>query len=168
MFSASDMADLAKEVLGGGEAMSISLLQDKDWLVNVLAEGRQMLIPYDCAANHSPCLEGGKKAHWALVVGIAWQAVSCKGTLLDLAPGWSWQDDAPAPSEIKDEVMLLARQSKSLVLGLWDRKDLVESCFNLKAIGPKRGEEEDKYVIPEGGVEAGLAGKMVLLPPFKV
>jgi len=168
MFSASDMADLSKEVLGGGEVMSITLLRDKDWLVNVLAEGRQMLIPYDCAANHSPCLEGGKKAHWALVVGIAWQAVSCKGTLLDLAPGWSWQDDAPAPSEIKDEVMLLARQSKSLVLGLWDRKDLVESCFNLKAIGPKRGEEEDKYVIPEGGVEAGLAGKMVLLPPFKV
>jgi len=170
MFSASNMADLAKEVLGGGEVMSISLLLDKDWLVNVLAKGRQMLIPYDCAVNHSPCLEGGKKAHWALVVGIAWQQtdVTSKGIILDLAPGWSWQDnEAPVPSDITDEVMLLARQSKSLVLGLWDRKDLIESCLNLKAIGPKRG-EEDKYVIPEGGVEAGLAGKMVLLPPFKV
>ena len=150
--------------------MSINLLFDKDWLVNVLDEGRQLLIPYDCAANHSPCLEGGKKAHWALVAGIAWQQVadaSCKGTPLDLAPGWSWQDhEVPAPSEITDEVMLIARQSKSLVLGLWDRKELVESCLNLKAISPKRGEEEDKYVIPEGGVEAGLAGKMVLLPPL--
>ena len=170
MFSASDMADLSKEVLGGGELMSITLLLDKDWLVKVLSEGGQLLIPYDCAANHSPCLEGGKKAHWALVVGIAWQAAAVckKGTLLDLAPGWSWQDQAPAPSEVADKVMLLARQSKSLVLGLWDREELVESCLNLKAISPKRGEEEDKYVIPEGGVEAGLAGKMVLLPTFEV
>ena len=63
------MADLSKEVLGGGgELMAISSLLDKGWLVKVLAEGRQLLIPYDCAANHSPCLEGGKKAHWALVV----------------------------------------------------------------------------------------------------
>ena len=167
MFSAANMADLSKEVLGGGELMAITSLYDKDWLVNVLAEGRQLLIPYDCAANHSPCLEGGKKAHWALVAGIAWQASACQGTPLDLAPGWSWQNEVPAPSMITDEVRLLARQSKSLVLGLWDREELVESCLNLKAISPKRGEEEDKYVIPEGGVEAGLAGKMVLLPPFK-
>jgi len=62
--------------------------------------------------------------------------------------------------------MLVARQSKSLVLCLWDRDELVESCLNLKAFRQKRGEEEVKYVIPEGGVEAGLAGKMVLLPPF--
>jgi len=146
--------------------MEIKSLYDKDWLVNTLSEGSLLLIPYDCAANHSPCLEGGKKAHWALVVGIAWQAAACNGTLLDLAPGWSWQNQVPAPPDMTDRVMLVARQSKSLVLGLWDREELVESCLNLKAICPKRGEEEDKYVIPEGGIEAGLAGKMVLLPPF--
>ena len=83
-----------------------------------------------------------------------------------LAPGWFWQDEVPDPSELIGEVMLLARQSKSLVLGLWDREELVQSCLNLKAINPKRG-EECKYVIPEGGIEAGLAGKMVLLHPLK-
>ena len=67
-----------------------------------------------------------------------------------------------------DEVMLVARQSKSLVLGLWDRDELVESSLNLKNFYPKRGKEEDKFVIPEGGVEAGLAGKMVLLPPCQL
>ena len=71
MFSAANMADLSQEVLGGGELMAITSLYDKDWLVNVLAEGRHLLVPYDCGANHSPCLEGGKRAHWALVVGLA-------------------------------------------------------------------------------------------------
>ena len=169
MFSASDMADLSKEVLGGGELMAISSLLDKAWLVSVLAEGRHLLVPYDCGANHSPCLEGGKRAHWALVVGLACRpAAFCKGTPLDLASGWSWQGEPPAPSEMTDEVMLVARQSKSLVLGLWDRDELVESCLNLKDFYPKRGKEEDKFVIPEGGVEAGLAGKMVLLPPCQL
>ena len=166
MFSASDMADLSKELVGGGEVMTINLVHDAVWLVNVLAQGRQLLAPYDCAANHSPCLEGGKKAHWALVCGFAWKAEECKGTPLDLAPGWFWRDEVPDPSELMGEVMLLARQSKSLVLGLWDREELVQSCLNLKAINPKRG-EECKYVIPEGGIEAGLAGKMVLLHPLK-
>merc|ERR1719411_6450 len=161
MFSAADMSELSREVLGGGELLSISSLLDNDLLVKIFTEGKQLLIPYDCAANHSPCLEGGRKAHWALVVGFAWKAEECKGTPLDLAPGWFWQDQVPDPSELMGEVMLLARQSKSLVLGLWDREELVKSCLNLKAINPKRG-EECKYVIPEGGIEAGLAGKMVL------
>ena len=63
-------------------------------------------------------------------------------------------------------VVVVARQSKSLVLGLWPRDELVESCLNLKAFQPRRGKEKEMYMIPEGGVEAGLAGKMVLLPPF--
>ena len=128
-----------------------------------------MLIPYDCAANHSPCLEGGRKAHWALVVGFAWQPVGFNfgGTPLDLAPGWQKTSEAHDPSKISGKVMLVARQSKSLVLGLWERGDLVESCINLKTFHPKKGEEDMKYVLPQGGVEAGLAGKMVLLPAVK-
>ena len=114
-------------------------------------------------------LEGGNRAHWALLVGLAWKTgVVSKGTSLDplVAAGWSWQDEPPAPLELTEEVMVVARQSKSLVLGLWPRDELVESCLNLKAFQPRRGKEVDKYMIPEGGVEAGLAGKMVLLPPI--
>ena len=57
MFSAADMSELSREVLGGGELLSISSLLDNDWLVKIFTEGKQLLIPYDCAANHSPCLE---------------------------------------------------------------------------------------------------------------
>ena len=169
MFSAADMSELSREVLGGGELLSISSLLDNDWLVKIFTAGKQLLIPYDCAANHSPCLEGGRKAHWALVVGFAWQPVGFNfgGTPLDLAPGWQKTSEAHDPSKISGKVMLVARQSKSLVLGLWERGDLVESCINLKTFHPKKGEEDMKYVLPQGGVEAGLAGKMVLLPAVK-
>merc|ERR1712004_734843 len=152
MFSAADMSELSREVLGGGELLSISSLLDNNWMVKIFAEGKQLLIPYDCAANHSPCLEAGRKAHWALVVGLGWQRMS----------------EAPNPSEISGKAMLVARQSKSLVLGLWERGDLLESCINLKTFHPKKGEEDEKYVLPQGGVEAGLAGKMVLLPAIQL
>merc|ERR1719220_2546779 len=120
MFSAADMSELSREVLGGGDLLSISSLLDNDWMVKIFTEGKQLLIPYDCAANHSSSLEGGRKAHWALVVGFAWQTVgsSSGGSPLDLAPGWLTMCEAPDSSDTSGKVMLVARQSKSLVLGL--------------------------------------------------
>jgi hypothetical protein len=72
----------------------------------------------------------------------------------------------------------VARQSKSLVLGLWDKEELVSSNNNLNEVELK-GEISDfvvisetirvkifnisEFQIPPGGVEAGLFGRMVLV-----
>ena len=76
------------------------------------------------------------------------------------------------------KLLLLARQSKSLVLGLWDKEELVSSNNNLKTMDCKRELSEfmviafkrnDFYFtkfdcqIPGGGVEGGLCGRMVLI-----
>ena len=54
----------------------------------------------------------------------------------------------------------LSRQSKSLVMGIWDIIDLIDSNSNLVDI--ESGKEEE-YVIPVGGVKAGLGQKFVVL-----
>ena len=43
------------------------------------------------------------------------------------------------------EVLVVGRQSKSLVLGLWDRQELIDSNNNLKTLGCER--QEDQYVV---------------------
>ena len=43
------------------------------------------------------------------------------------------------------EVLVVGRQSKSLVLGLWDRQELIDSNNNLKTVGCER--QEDQYVV---------------------
>ena len=76
------------------------------------------------------------------------------------------------------KLLLVARQSKSLVLRLWDKGELVSSNNNLKVVELK-GEKSDfvvlpktmsvltfnisEFQIPPGGVEAGLCGRMVLV-----
>ena len=124
MFSCRDMAALAEEVLGVEEAspevVGVERLEDSAWLAAALAAGRLLLVPYDCAANHSPCLEGGRRAHWALVAGLAWRGEG-RGEELPGSAGWRRMGSTPRPGEVQGEVMLVARQSKSMVLGLWSR-----------------------------------------------
>ncbi len=51
------------------------------------------------------------------------------------------------------------RQSKSLVMGIWDIIDLLDSNANLVDI--ESGKEEE-YVIPVGGVKEGLGNKFIV------
>ena len=78
----------------------------------------------------------------------------------------------------RDSVSASCRQSKSTVLGIWEPGELVNSNNNLLEVDFKR--EDGEYVVrerghvitvinpfyfqlPEGGIEAGLCGRMVLL-----
>ena len=78
----------------------------------------------------------------------------------------------------RDSISASCRQSKSTVLGIWEPGELVNSNNNLLEVDFKR--EDGEYVvrekgrvitainyfyfqIPEGGIEAGLCGRMVLL-----
>ncbi len=60
-----------------------------------------------------------------------------------------------------EDVFLLCRQSKSRRLFLYGVRKLVESNATLREVG--EGREGEGFVIPQGGVEEGLAGKAVLI-----
>ena len=61
------------------------------------------------------------------------------------------------------EVYILAKQGKSLRYQLWRLLTVAESNGQLREMDPKRSEDGARYVVPPGGVEAGLAGQVVLL-----
>jgi len=168
MFSVSDMADLATTVLG------TSVLSDNEWVMEMLAGGWLLLVPYDCAHNHHPAMEGGRKAHWALITGLA-IAMDASEDIRDIGTNTATENSnvhmmtgIPDKEKLgiliagnRAKLLLLARQSKSLVLGLWDKEELVSSNNNLKTMDCKR--ELSEFVIPAGGVEGGLCGRMVLV-----
>lgn len=61
------------------------------------------------------------------------------------------------------EVYILAKQGKSLRYQLWNMDSVAQSNEQLKAMDPERASNGTQYVVPAGGIEAGLAGQAVLL-----
>lgn len=94
------------------------------------------LFSYDADRNHEPCCRKGHKAHWAAVCG----ALVCS-----------------------QRCLVVARQGKSRRLMLWDYDQLAASNNNLLELSPQRGEDNSKYVLPKGGVVAGLCGRAIIL-----
>ncbi|CAL8332741.1 unnamed protein product [Boreogadus saida] len=216
MFSARDMALLAREVcgcradlltggMGGANAAAI---------VAHLRAGRPVLIPYDEDFNHEPCQRGGHRAHWAVASGCgsvrfgslarankevetfvcilgeaedvvydvyaAAVAIDIRPTTKACAettpgrtppcPGSTWRPPTPPrggpPTPPPREVHILAKQGKSLRYQLWRLETAAESNGQLREMDPKRsGDGAARYVVPGGGVGAGLAGQVVLLHP---
>ena len=159
MFSVSDMADLASTVLGTSAIISAtSVLSDNEWVVEQLGGGWLLLVPYDCAHNHHPAMEGGRKAHWALITGFA-IAIDASEDISDIGTDTATENSnvhmmTGIPDKEKlgrliagntAKLLLLARQSKSLVLGLWDKEELVSSNNNLKTMDCKR--ELSEFVV---------------------
>jgi len=164
MFSADNMAKLGEDLGVKTKVESVSKMLNMTWVGDMLMNGTLMLVPYDCGPSHGPFMAGGRKAHWGLVTGLIVQS----GHELDLTEynkilaGFYHTPsiDSNVVRDI-DDMWVIARQSKSLVLGCWKMKELVNSCNNIKILDVKR--EEDKYQIPDGGIEAGLCGKIVLI-----
>jgi len=171
MFSVDNMAELAHTVLGRETMIANTAdLSDNMNLVDDMESGWVLLVPYDCAHNHSPAMLQGKKAHWALITGFM-LAVDNAEDISDIGPHVK-EDNINIVEEIVDKkklakllsrpdskFLLVARQSKSLVLGLWDKEELISSNNNLKIVEFKGDISE--FVIPEGGIVAGLCGRMV-------
>ncbi|XP_075222765.1 actin maturation protease [Lycorma delicatula] len=142
MFSACDMARLAKTVIQPWftvEILSGGMSANYDYILRSLFEGALMLVPYDAAGNYAPCCKRGHKSHWAVVCGV----VKVKGG--------------------DPDCYLYARQGKSRYMALWSYEELELSNKNLLEFDPKRAEDGTEYILPDGGVEAGLAGKMIML-----
>jgi len=174
MFSVENMAALAQTVLAREVSVRDSVeLCDTRKVMSHLTSGRPLLVPYDCAPNHSPALMKGRKAHWALITGFilanrdfnleevkenaeSWEETEAQLVLLKR----TIQPDSPVLQH-PASFHLIARQSKSVVLGVWEAEELVRSNNNLVEVDFKR--EDGEYVIPDGGIESGLCGRMVLL-----
>ncbi|XP_067412712.1 actin maturation protease [Emydura macquarii macquarii] len=173
MFSAADMAQLAEEVFQcRAELLSGGLEgENRDRILLHLTAGCPLLLPYDEDSNHEPCRRHGYKAHWAVVSGAL---LGLKGSALSPA----CQEDgeisglfhpgpaSPLPAlEHVVEIYLLSKQGKSWRPQLWSYQQVHESNAQLTDFSPKRAGDGKVYVVPAGGVRAGLCGKTVLLHP---
>lgn len=69
MFSARDMASLAKKYYNINFKVLSSGLEDCEGLVKHVFQGYPVVVPYDSDRNNEPCLKRGYKAHWAVITG---------------------------------------------------------------------------------------------------
>ncbi|XP_028274743.1 actin maturation protease isoform X1 [Parambassis ranga] len=171
MFSAANMALLAEEVCGcRAELLSGGLSGDNYTAVIAHLWGRQpVLIPYDEDYNHEPCQRSGHRAHWAVasgvLLGVDQGSVSQEHIQPDPSLPWVFltsDTGSPCPVGCR-EVYILAKQGKSLRYQLWSLDSVSQSNGQLRMMDPQRANDGTQYVVPQGGVEAGLAGQTVLL-----
>ncbi|CAI9575391.1 unnamed protein product [Staurois parvus] len=167
MFSAANMASLAElvfccqsELLSGGMDGD-----NRERILNHLTAGLPVLVPYDEDFNHEPCQRDGHRAHWAVISGVLLGMPS--GSFepdMDI-PGLYHSPPNSLPPSIGDtgEIYLIAKQGKSLRYQLWEYSSISRSNGQLLQLDPKRASDGNAYVLPEGGVRAGLCGKIVLL-----
>lgn len=74
------------------------------------------------------------------------------------------------PPSLPDEgspgaVYLLSKQGKSWHYQLWDYNQIRDSNLQLTDFSPSRAADGREYVVPAGGVRAGLCGQALLLRP---
>ncbi|KAA0714846.1 UPF0692 protein C19orf54 -like protein [Triplophysa tibetana] len=67
------------------------------------------------------------------------------------------------PTDLIEEVYVLAKQGKSLRYQLWKFETVAQSNTQLEEMDPQRVNDGTYYVLPSGGVQEGLAGQVVLL-----
>ena len=164
----------------------------REILERIISGRTAVVVPYDADKNHTPCLAGGHKAHWCLLVGLCLVLKKSKtsGTAAERLLKYSCPvPDNPThrvlngecleefskflteilssqstPDLLKDDwIHVFARQGKSTHLGLWSLRDLVQSNGNLLEVDPKRSNPQE-YVLPEGGrLREGLGNKLVFI-----
>uniref|UniRef100_A0A182HJH2 Actin maturation protease n=1 Tax=Anopheles arabiensis TaxID=7173 RepID=A0A182HJH2_ANOAR len=98
---------------------------------------------YDPDRNHTPCLNKGHRAHWALIVGY----------LIDQF----------------DDFYVFARHGKTKNLALWSLRDLSRSNGNLVEFCQPAGHPNETFILPEGGMGGcnGLRCKFIMIEHYK-
>lgn len=173
MFSAENMVLLVEEVCScKAELLSGGLRDENAASIIKHLWGRQpVLIPYDEDFNHAPCARGGQRAHWAVASGILLGfdqgSLNPQQAVPDRSLPWLHlpTDACPCPIDSLQprEVHILAKQGKSLRYQIWSLDCIAESNDQLRMMDPQKENSGTLYVLPEGGVEAGLLGQAVLL-----
>ncbi|XP_075394155.1 actin maturation protease [Tenrec ecaudatus] len=175
MFSVADMGRLAQEVLGCHTELLRGGLggPNRDRVLQHLVSGQPLLIPYDEDFNHAPCQRKGHKAHWAVSTGVLLGIPGKPGPgyaedpelagLFHPVPGTPRQPPPLPEADSPGTVYLLSKQGKSWHYQLWDYEQVQESNLQLTDFSPSRAEDGRSYVVPAGGVQAGLCGQALLL-----
>jgi hypothetical protein len=73
MFSASNLATLGRKYYAAAAAHELHFAVHAlcpELLAHAISSGALVLVAYDAAANHEPCLARGRSAHWAVIKGI--------------------------------------------------------------------------------------------------
>uniref|UniRef100_A0A182RQS1 Actin maturation protease n=1 Tax=Anopheles funestus TaxID=62324 RepID=A0A182RQS1_ANOFN len=98
---------------------------------------------YDPDKTHTPCLNKGHRAHWALVVGY----------LIDQF----------------NDFYVFARHGKTKNLALWSLRDLSRSNGNLVEFCQPVGHPNETFILPEGGMGGcnGLRCKFIMIEHYK-
>lgn len=126
---------------------------------------------YDEDFNHTPCKRSGQRAHWAVASGVLLGfdlgSIDTQYFQPDSSLPWLYLPTKACPCPINSsgprEVHILAKQGKSLRYQLWSLEDIAESNEQLRSMDSHKENDGTFYVLPEGGVEAGLLGQAVLL-----
>ncbi|XP_042775423.1 UPF0692 protein C19orf54 homolog isoform X2 [Panthera leo] len=151
------------------------------WAVSTAGEDRVMMLALFNATS-PPCAtrleEAGLKKAWSLEPDTL-------GVLLgtQAVPGLGYSEDPelpglfhPVPSTARQPpslpeegspgaVYLLSKQGKSWHYQLWDYDQVRDSNLQLTDFSPSRAADGRAYVVPAGGVRAGLCGQALLLSP---
>ncbi|XP_005000029.1 actin maturation protease isoform X1 [Cavia porcellus] len=177
MFSVADMGRLAQETLGCQAKLLRNGLggPNRDLVLQHLIAGHPLLIPYDEDFNHEPCERKGHKAHWAVSAGVLLgvQAVPHLGYaedpelpgLFHPVPSTPCQPPLLPEESSSGAIFLLCKQGKSWHYQLWDYDQVRDSNLQLTDFSPSRAADGRVYVVPPGGVQAGLCGQALLLRP---
>ncbi|XP_072320213.1 actin maturation protease isoform X2 [Eucyclogobius newberryi] len=174
MFSAQNMALLAEEICCCRAQLLSGGLRDNNALsiIKHLWDRQPVLIPYDEDFNHAPCKRSGHKAHWAVASGVLLGLDHGSLDKQDVRPDpslpWLYLPTTagtpcPLSNTLPREVYILAKQGKSLRYQIWSLDCIAESNDQLRTMDPQRENNGTQYVLPEGGVEAGLLGQAVML-----
>ncbi|KRZ67839.1 Uncharacterized protein T10_6661 [Trichinella papuae] len=142
IFSARWLAQLAEKAFNCSaqvhDMSKLSFQQLKKWIKSNYG----LLVPYDSDKNSSPWLNEGRNAHWCFLLGFL--VVKCDMMKISC----------------EDDNHVLALQGKSQYVGVWNFEQLKASNLNLRQIDQRyRG----YCIIPEGGMEVGLRGKLIVL-----
>ncbi|XP_074598974.1 actin maturation protease [Brevipalpus obovatus] len=182
MFSTEQLGKLIEEefpvkatvVRGFGEEKSKRINE----ILNHLSRGWPILIAYDSDFNHTPCLKGGQKAHWAVLLGICLTLKPSTSLLEDIH---KFTDQDPVFHQLRHirrnseflfdpltgimnniKIEVYAKQGKSTFLQCFSIDSLIESNLNLFECDlSNRG----NYVIPKEGVARGLSNQALLIKP---
>ncbi|KAK1330184.1 hypothetical protein QTO34_010370 [Cnephaeus nilssonii] len=192
MFSVANMGRLAEEALGCQVELLRGGLggPNRGRVLQHLVSGHPLLIPYPRTGREQGGVERrGPQGHITALAltpasatmktstmnhGSCWVFRACQApamlrTLSCQACFTSAQHapptTIPARGRLAGAVYLLSKQGKSWHYQLWDYDQVQDSNLQLTDFSPSRAADGRVYVVPAGGVRAGLCGQALLLRP---
>ena len=169
MFSCDDMLSLSRDFLPASAHVTLDSCIGKnrrdfvEMMKNHFRNGGVALVPYDKDVDFRPCTNNGTCAHWALLVGMA--SVSLEGDFTGKKENGGTEEMIPSETDF-----VAARHGKSLKIAFWNVDDLLSSNEQLLDYDWDKLRRESRFddhslepVIPVGGLDKGLKGKMIFI-----